>query len=215
MNYLTYKHLAQYCLESYDDATMAAKPYFHRIDVESNVAFWTHPTPHDLLLVFRGSDDDTDWQENFNRGRVRMNDLHAGWRKLSQQIWPTIHELLKAQDPDTKLTVTGHSLGGVLATLTNFYASMNGIDFDTVGLFGTPSPFSRIFTDVIRDEKWAKNTVSFVYGNDAAPRILDNSYIGQQIHIGPKRCFKWRKAIKDHDLSGYIDALDKLHRESF
>ena len=209
---MNHQDLAKLCLRSYDGSIVGTNVIGHveEIVVRSNVAYLLKPTADRLILVFRGSDDNKDWINNVRFGRVRVNEIHRGWRKLSGQIWPDIKQRLRAEHPDTHLTVTGHSLGGALASMINFYAAQNNIDFDSVVLFGSPSPFSRDFSEYSRNHPWAKRVVSYVYGNDAVSKILDNSYVGKQIHLGPKRCLRFRNMFKDHDLSNYIKELGKL-----
>ena len=99
--------------------------------------------PGMAVLVFRGTQQTKDWITNLNvamspvtgsNGEVLGNvhrGFHAAFRSVHNQIGP----LLKG-DEDLPLFITGHSLGGALATLATWY--LKGDSLAACYTFGAP-----------------------------------------------------------------------------
>lgn len=91
------------------------------------------------VLVFRGSDEPLDWINNLNAlpGRWRgTGAVHRGFSDSLEAVWPDLAPFLQyARRP---LIVTGHSLGGALATLS---ASL--VPCDALMTFGSPRSVTR------------------------------------------------------------------------
>ena len=76
-----------------------------------------------LVIAFRGSESCTDWLVNMLRYRRRFHCIkgalvHAGFLMQHMAMWDqTIKHLSSCMDRYNDILVTGHSLGGALATL--------------------------------------------------------------------------------------------------
>jgi triacylglycerol lipase len=98
-----------------------------------------------VIVVFRGSDSGQDWFANFQAsqdpGPFDDTGAHEGFQ---DSLYPAVIALTEhlhcSSDHAKRIWVTGHSLGGALASL---YAGMlfeNGTDVYGVYTFGSPRP---------------------------------------------------------------------------
>ena len=99
--------------------------------------------PGMVVLAFRGTQQVKDWMTNLNaattqvcssRGAV-LGNVHRGFNEAFLSVHPQIDRLL-AGDEDLPLFITGHSLGGALATLATWY--LNGDSLAACYTFGAP-----------------------------------------------------------------------------
>lgn len=79
---------------------------------------------HETILVFRGTDSDIDWVADAIFYQVPypyvngQGKVHGGFLSIYDSCREEIIEALKTVHPLKKLYITGHSLGGALATLS-------------------------------------------------------------------------------------------------
>ncbi len=94
-----------------------------------------------LVIACRGSDDAEDWWHNFNFNQTGDYDgyVHRGFYTSANSIWtPLVRYLNATWEPDDTVWVTGHSLGGAIATLIARW--LQKIDWEISGVytFGQP-----------------------------------------------------------------------------
>jgi hypothetical protein len=106
---------------------------------------------NNIVLVFRGSQQLADWKTNFKirlrpfsiladktaiapKGRVHRGFL-AAWQSIEKQV---VYYLKKWQTPDTRLWITGHSLGGALAAMAAISLDAQGFTISGLYTFGQP-----------------------------------------------------------------------------
>jgi len=178
----------------------------------------------DCVLAFRGTTDITDWMTNLDvfKTRGRFGEVHNGFQEALNLVWDDIEPVL-AQYGDKDLYITGHSLGGALATL-----ALTETGQGELYTFGSPrvgdEEFKNIFNHLYKTYRFQNN-------NDVVPRVPRSGYK----HIGSLRYFTvggkmlaepgiWRiemdrfwgrmmrivaDGIKDHDIGEYADLVEE------
>nr|MCU0570716.1 lipase family protein [Oculatellaceae cyanobacterium Prado106] len=160
-----------------------------------------------IILVFRGTDSMRDWLGNFDIdlvGGPMGGRVHEGFSLALSLIWKDIQLTLEALKPKQVLTkseltdgtrkevkapsiwITGHSLGGALATLSA--ARLREKDQMVHGLytFGSPRVGDREFQEEFNGD-FRSRAFRFVNKNDAVTRIplraLYYSHVGQLMYV--------------------------------
>jgi triacylglycerol lipase len=181
-----------------------------------------------IILTFRGTDSLKDWLGNFDIdlvGGPMGGKVHEGFARALSLVWKDIQltfDALKPKQVATKsdiihgdaplvkapsLWITGHSLGGALATIAT--ARLREKDQSVHGLytFGSPRVGDRDFQEEFNGDFRSK-TFRFVNKNDAVTRIpmrsLFYSHVGQLcyldedniIHTDPSFWYRFVDGIK-------------------
>lgn len=116
---------------------------------------------NDIIVAFRGSYDFMNWYSDFdyfmipypNSGAPQGAQVHGGfynaYQSLADQVFSSVQTLLKER-PTASLTITGHSLGGAMATFAAVQAKelkiTNKINFYS---YGSPRTGNPQFADYI------------------------------------------------------------------
>jgi triacylglycerol lipase len=140
-----------------------------------------------ILLAFRGTDARCikDWMTDLNASKVREGGglVHRGFYLGLEAIWLDI--LMNLQNFRTRkqpLFVTGHSLGGALATLASARLKTFGYDVQGLYTFGSPRVGDRDFFERF-SATFPNNAFRFVNNNDVvtrvAPRSMGYKHVGQ------------------------------------
>lgn len=128
---------AQACVNTYQGShgTPDYRQYtihktFDTGDVEFDIGIWQDY----VVIAFEGSDGKDDWKHNFDIKKVKFREVdlgenalvHEGFERQYHEAWPVIREELRDKKyiGIRKLLVTGHSLGGALATLCAIHMSV-------------------------------------------------------------------------------------------
>jgi len=160
--------------------------------------------------------------------------VHQGFRDALNYIWTDLWNTLKAGRGPRTIWVTGHSLGGPLATLA--VAKLRQEKNQPVnGLytFGSPRVGNDKFADKFNDD-FKKYTFRFVNDNDAVPHVppedLGFSHIGTRMKFDEKGNLNNKKKkssllnkigdkikdtatlenLRDHSMSQYRKNLKRL-----
>lgn len=143
--------------------------------------------------------------------------MHLGFVRAYMSVQDRIHEAVDKADPK-RLTVTGHSLGGALATLAaiDFALTEPGrfeIDMFT---FGAPRVGNKDFQTLF--DKHVPNAFRVVNGLDiipSLPRVWQGyHHVGKEVRIGNR--WSWRflsRRVSDHFMLQYIPALEAMTKQ--
>lgn len=130
-----------------------------------------------VLVVFAGSQEITDWLTNFSFAQIdgSPHDLagrvHTGFATALSAAWePLLDAVLARADADTPVWVTGHSLGGALATVAALRLSHEGLNLAPVYAFGQPRVGNLEFAMAAQAELSGR-FYRFANERDVVPRI--------------------------------------------
>jgi Lipase (class 3) len=79
----------------------------------------------EFVVAFRGTTSGTDWQANFRQGVGLSSDHYARALIIGRAL---------ARNPEANVTITGHSLGGGLASAAAIASGRNASTFNAAGL---------------------------------------------------------------------------------
>ncbi len=159
-------NLASYQLKLVDYFTMA----------ESETQVFVAEDEQNLILSFRGTESLRDWLQNLQflqRDHPLGGEVHIGFHKALLSVWSKLAPLLNESSRKGKrLFITGHSLGGALATLAAAQMAIEGTSdqIHAIYTFGQPLVGDRRFTppfnSIFRNRFWR-----FRNHNDLVTRI--------------------------------------------
>lgn len=192
-----------------------------------------------VIVAFRGTEDFKDWLGN---AQVWDNEIkngpacsqtvkvHQGFNEAVRSVtgdgrlYSRIAEL---QQAGRKFYITGHSLGGALATILAYLATdNNAIHIDGVYTFGQPPVGNSGFRQCY-DAQLLEKTFRFVNYKDVVPRLKPNNglkhvglllFLDKDGNLGtekPKGLLNSVKnvadtaLVKSHSIGEYVKDLDK------
>ncbi len=152
-----------------------------------------------VILAFRGSQTSEDWQTDFNTKLVNseVGLVHWGFKNAIDSIWDKVEQLVdEFQSQKQSLWVTGHSLGGALATLAVDRLTEKNIEVSGMYTFGQPRVGDKDFAENF-DDKIKYRAFRFVNDEDIVTRVPPR-VMGYE-HIGTVRFFDYQgKLYKDN-----------------
>ncbi len=155
-----------------------------------------------LCMVFRGTNEPVDWLDNMNifRKDVLFGEFHRGFWRSVKDVWDVIYpryqELRKTKK--RPLFLTGHSLGGAMATIAAARFIHQDMPFTAVYTFGQPRVMNRVGARIYNMEAGRRHH-RFQNNEDivtrAPARLAGYSHVGQ--------CFYIDSDGKIHDDTGW------------
>ncbi|MBE9044826.1 lipase family protein [Pleurocapsales cyanobacterium LEGE 10410] len=170
-----------------------------------------------VVAVFRGTDELVDWLDNVKAFPIKgpLGNVHSGFYNalldiwVRQGMWDSIQQLRERgsefddselpvwlrglKKPKRSLWLTGHSLGGAMATLAAAWLAERKIPFSGAYTFGQPRVGDENF-QVAFDTKLNKRFFRFQNNNDIVTRVparlMGYEHVGRYIHITEKRELK-------------------------
>ncbi len=237
----------QSCINSYKgEHGKVVKNMFDQEAVEfgvsNKVEWYLSYLGNTVYITFRGSDGTVDWIDNFKfwkrpinsikvskkvmpyRGVSKKIKVHSGfigqYRMARQDILDNVR--LKKQARFKRFIITGHSLGGALATYCALDILYNNPELEVICLpFASPKTGNRHWKRSFN--KRLKECYRFVYKNDIVPNVPMNilffNHIGKLIKLGGKTKW-WHRILRpitrnfgnpaDHYPQLYLKAVKKL-----
>lgn len=147
-----------------------------------------------VVLAFRGTQEVRDWMTNLNtklrnftirragktmlssyKGRVHTG-FFLGWAEIERDVlaqfkrWQTVDKANGVSKPLPPLLVTGHSLGGALATMAAASLHENGFEIAGLYTFGQPRVGDLTFSRQLNKNLSGK-VFRFVNNNDVVPHV--------------------------------------------
>lgn len=139
------------------------------------------------VVAFAGTNDLSDWLVNLDLEKVDWQgyQLHRGFHEGEQDLF---YKLAEHYGPDlSNVWITGHSLGGALATLhaLRFVDGYGDACLSGVYTFGSPRCMDHRSADMCDHLMWSRHW-RIVNGNDIIPRVptfLRFKHCGQHVRI--------------------------------
>lgn len=219
----------------------AEDPKFRSVRGESKNSAQAALIEHDdyFCLAFRGTDQPADWLDNMNafQERALFGGFHRGFWKSLHDVWTPLFDQYQELRGLKKrpLFLTGHSLGGAMATIAAAKMIHADLPFMSVYTFGQPRAMtletSRIF-NVEAEGRFFR----FQNNNDIVTRVparlMGYSHVGSFLYISQEKkiCndpgFWFRfldaidgaadavresgiDAVEDHGMEHYLAAVKK------
>jgi len=143
-----------------------------------------------ICLAFRGTNEIEDWIDNINAFSVKelFGEFHRGFFESVDDVWKGMkHTLAELQREKRRpLFITGHSLGGAMATVAAAKLLHEDKPFTSVYTFGQPRAVtretSRLFNMECKDRYFR-----FHNNNDIVTRVparlMGYSHVGTYLYI--------------------------------
>ncbi len=180
-----------FMVQIYADSPPEAFPYDTEVGVLSNSKM--------IIVAFRGTEGPTgfrDWLTNIKHLMRKAPDswgtnlnVHKGFYSALSTVYQSVRNKVRStRTNNQKVFLTGHSLGGALATLCAFrFQKVGDVDVNGVYTFGAPRVgdlnFANEYNDILKSK-----TFRWVYKNDFGPQLPIRAGVGplapQYIHSG-------------------------------
>lgn len=189
----------------------------NRIRVHSGILL---TSKENNVLVFRGTQTQAEWLKNLNANQQQyinpageeIGEVHEGFFQLTNELTPSIAEAVEQLDPTIPFYITGHSLGGAVATLAALEIAQKVPQLkDQIQLYTYASP--RVYSPTLAEihSQLIPNSYRVANLGDTVPLVppvtIGNSYI----HIGQEWFFlaQFGDVLLNHVVDTYITAMEQ------
>jgi hypothetical protein len=191
--------LCQASVEAYSSHTIADAA------TDTAVSIIHCPLSMDTIVAFRGTADLRNWLTDLDCELVPVLNfrVHRGFYQALQAVELDLDASLGAAQ-ETRLWVTGHSLGGALAKLWALWAAGRGHDVAGVYTFGQPrvgdASFAAFYDSVLKAQSFR-----VVHADDIVPRVP--WMLARYRHAGHEAFFNGPLKMDHGQLSAVKDPL--------
>ncbi|RDE19577.1 lipase family protein [Motiliproteus coralliicola] len=194
-----------------------------------------------LCMAFRGTNELKDWLDNINAFATQQlfGEFHRGFWNSVEDVWKPLNDKFRdlQQQRRRPLFLTGHSLGGAMATVAAARMVHEDKPFTSVYTFGQPRVLTRSTARTFNNECKSRY-FRFHNNNDivtrAPARLMGYSHIGSYLYISAEKEIHpevgfWFKfvdyfdgalsalledgidAVEDHNMDRYLAAVNAWH----
>ena len=165
-------------------------------------------TGHTILAV-EGTNETTDWITNL-KFLIKRDDCHRGFKNNANRTLAQLVVAYEGLNPERKLVIAGHSLGGATATLIADLLWESGNKNIALVTAGSPRPGGRR----LRQRLQGLNHYRYVHGNDIVPGTPP--WLAGFVHTHPKLqlpdAVETRfDGVADHNIGDYVTAAEKYY----
>lgn len=190
-----------------------------------------------LCMTFRGTNEISDWLDNIDAFATKklFGEFHRGFWNCVDDVWQPLDNRLKElrQARMRPLFLTGHSLGGAMASIAAARLIDEDRPFSGVYTFGQPRAMAR---DTARTFNMECKSRYFRFHNNndivtrVPARMMGYSHVGSYYYISEEKMIHpeagfWFKfvdaidgaltalrqdgidAVEDHDMRNYLEAI--------
>ena len=165
--------------------------------------------PNYTVLAVEGTNETTDWVTNL-KFLIKRDDCHRGFKNNANRTLAELVVAYEGLNPERKLVIAGHSLGGATATLIADLLWESGNQNIALVTAGSPRPGGRRLRRRIKDLEHYR----FVHGDDIVPKTPP--WLAGYVHTHP--VIKLEDAndtrfdgVADHNMGDYYDAAVKYY----
>ena len=128
-----------------------------------------------IIVAFRGTTSIKDWLTDLKIELVplpsKVGCIHKGFNEAIGYVWQDLRQaILDSRNKDQSLWITGHSLGGALATLATDRLTEEAIKVNGLYTFGQPRVGDEAFANNF-DSKMKQCTFRFAHDQDAVTDV--------------------------------------------
>ena len=214
---------AKYAAEAYQDKNDSSSNGRRLIGNDNKVHGFVKYEENAIIVSFRGTVDEKDWKINAKISKLHYQScagckVHAGfssyYNSIQMQVLAKVSALSHAH-PNSKVIVTGHSLGGALANLAAVELAKAGYNTDLI-TYASPRVGNKQFSEYV-DKTLSGLNLRVTYKNDIVtvtpPQSIGYYHAGQEMHytdastsykLPPKIDVNYnRLSINDHKMVNY------------
>ena len=161
------------------------------------------------ILAVEGTNETTDWVTNL-KFLIKRDDCHRGFKNNANRTLAELVVAYEGLNPERKLVIAGHSLGGATATCIADLLWESGNHNVALVTAGSPRPGGRRLRRRIKDIEHLR----FVHGNDIVPGTPP--WLAGFVHTHPRiylpDAVETRfDGVADHNMGDYYDAAVKYY----
>ena len=161
------------------------------------------------ILAVEGTNETTDWVTNL-KFLIKRDDCHRGFKNNANRTLAELVVAYEGLNPERKLVIAGHSLGGATATCIADLLWESGNHNVALVTAGSPRPGGRRLRRRLKDIEHLR----FVHGNDIVPgtppRLAGFVHTHPRIYL-PDAVETRFDGVADHNIGDYYDAAVKYY----